>query len=353
MKQGMTIDQLADRAYQIAESARDFVTDTRELRVAEVIGETGLRLYHNELPDFDGGLPIRDVAHAQIGERLGIPKKFYDRIRIDHPDLLAHNVTELFQREPERRMLRTVDSELRAFLSDRYRRIDHWDVLKVVYPILGDMPDVNFTSCEITERKMYVRALLPRITAEVAVGDLVQAGIQISNSEVGLGSLSVQPLLFRLVCSNGMIAEDFGQRRYHVGRQIEDTEEAYAIFRTETMKADDDALMLKVADVVRAVCDETVFSTIVARCKELAEIRVEQPIVAVERLANRLSLSEDEQEGVLRHFVEGADRTGWGLLNAVTRTAHDVESFDRSVELERFGGQLAEEPEVVHALVRV
>jgi Domain of unknown function (DUF932) len=376
MKEGLTIDALADRAYQIAASARDYVVDTRQVYAAVAVRDIGevtgdaqnymldaslpegasqLRLYAadlGELPEFDGGLPIRQVAHSQIGERLQIPKKFYDRLREGHPDLLAHNLTQLFRREPERRMLRLIDSEVRAFLSDRYRRIDHWDVLSAVYPILRDMPDVEFPSCEITETRMYVRALLPRIQAEVNVGDIVQAGVQISNSEVGWGALSVQPIVYRLVCKNGMIAADFGTKRYHVGARIGDTEESYRIYRTETMQADDEALMLKLADTVRAVCDETVFGTIVARCKELAEIRVEQPIEAVERLSQRLVLTEEEQDAVLRNLVDGGELTGWGLLNAVTRTAQDADSFDRAVELERFGGQLAEEPEVVHALVR-
>jgi hypothetical protein len=357
MKHGMTIDALADRAYQMAESARDYVVDTRQLQAAvsdgaelRIFGRGGEGL--EALPEFDGGLPIRSIAHSQLSERLGIPKKFYDRLLTEQPDMLAYNISELLRREPERRMLRTIDAELRAFLSDRYRRIDNWDVLKVVHPILSEMPDVRFESCEITESKMYLRAILPRITAEVAVGDVVQAGVQISNSEVGWGALSVQPIVFRLVCLNGMIASDYGQKRYHVGARIQDEEEAYRIYRTETMIADDQALLMKVADTVKAVCDETVFSTIVARCKELADIRLEAPVEAVERLATRLSLTEDEKAATLEHLVNGKELTGWGLLNAVTRTAQDVPDFDRAVELERFGGTLAEEPEMVAALVR-
>jgi hypothetical protein len=36
---------------------------------------------------------------------------------------------------------------------------------------------------------MYIKAICPRIQAEVKKGDIVQAGIAISNSEVGMGSV--------------------------------------------------------------------------------------------------------------------------------------------------------------------
>ena len=35
-------------------------------------------------------------------------------------------------------------------------------------------------------------------------GDVVQAGVSISNSETGRGAVSVCPLVYRLVCTNGM-----------------------------------------------------------------------------------------------------------------------------------------------------
>ena len=47
-----------------------------------------------------------------------------------------------------------------------------------------------------------------KLKAEVAVGDAVQAGFVISNSEVGLGSVKIEPLIYRLVCKNGLVLKD-------------------------------------------------------------------------------------------------------------------------------------------------
>ena len=67
-------------------------------------------------------------------------------------------------------------------------------------------------------------------------GDIVQAGVMISNSEVGLGAVSIQPLVYRLVCTNGMIVNDMGERRHHVGRQAKAVEDALHCIRMKRWK---------------------------------------------------------------------------------------------------------------------
>ncbi len=64
------------------------------------------------------------------------------------------------------------------------------------------------------------------------------------------------------------------------------------------------------------------------------------PIKAVEQLTNKYALSEDESEAVQNNLIEGGNTSRWGLINAVTRTAQDVDSYDRTDELETLGGKL-------------
>ena len=77
--------------------------------------------------------------------------------------------------------------------------------------------------------KRYIKAVNPRLQAEVSPDDIVQAGVIISNSEVGLGSVSIQPLIYRLVCSNGMVVNEAAARRNHVGR-VTDSEENFSVY---------------------------------------------------------------------------------------------------------------------------
>ena len=51
-------------------------------------------------------------------------------------------------------------------------------------------------------------------------------------------------------------------------------------------------------------------------------------------------MSESESGGVLKHLIAGGDLSGYGIMNAVTRQAEDVDNYDRATEFERFGGMI-------------
>jgi hypothetical protein len=116
--------------------------------------------------------------------------------------------------------------------------------MEAVLPTLMEDQQLTVESCQVTPTKLFLKATTPRLTAEVLKGDVVQMGLCISNSEVGAGSVKVEPLLYRLVCLNGMIVNDLAMRRYHIGsRQGNgDNEDAIQAFlRDETRAANDKA----------------------------------------------------------------------------------------------------------------
>lgn len=285
-----------------------------------------------------GEYTINNHAHDQIGSRLGIPAKYYDRMLSDAPHLLAANVNTWFNQKPERRMVRTLDGVTRAFLSDRYQRVDNHEIAEVALPVLLGIPDVQIVSSQITEHRMYIQAVSPRLQGDVKVGDAVQAGVIISNSEVGAGAISVAPMIYRLVCLNGMIIPDQKFRAYHVGRQIEDTA---ALWADDTRKADDRAILLKVRDMVAAAVDATNFGKTLDQMRGTTEAKIKgDPAKSIEVLSKKINANETEQGGILRALIEGGDLSAWGLINAVTAQAHSVPSYDRSVEFEAAGGTL-------------
>lgn len=343
MKEGRTIQELAVEVRRQAELKADYVADTRKMGLS-VDDEGYVLTIDGTGPDGGlGGYVPTDLCHQQIAGRLDIPWKFYGRLRGEHRDLLTHNVQTLWRERPEKRMVRTLDGNARAFLSNRYRRLDNLDLIEAVVPVLAEVAGgLNVVSCEVTEKRLYLKALFPRIEAEVGVGDVVQAGILISNSEVGSGALTIAPLLYRLICKNGMVAQDYGTRRNHVGKRIEEDDAMAALYRDETVAADDKAFWMKVEDLVRATATEAVFQEIVRDCKELAALRIEAgPVEAVEKLGNRFDLNETERGGVLSALIEGADLTAWGLLNSLTRYAQDdALDYDRATELEAMGGKV-------------
>lgn len=204
MKSGVTLQQMLTEVKRQSESKEDYLIAPNRLRMESYGKEMFLHLSDDSGTELIEPMTITGIAHRQIGTHLRIPAAYYDRMREERPDLLAYNANTWFKQESSQRMLRTLDGSARAYLSNRYRRIDNIDIAGVTLPILGGLPDIRFESCQITESRMYIKAVNPRLQAEVSPGDIVQAGVIISNSEVGLGSVSIQPLIYRLVCSNGI-----------------------------------------------------------------------------------------------------------------------------------------------------
>ena len=339
MKQGRTLEQLGVELQRQRNARQDFIADTRKLVMETTPEKSTIRMdVGNRLEKFTVGL----VAHQQIASRLGIPYRYYQKMQTEQPTLLDENVNTWLQEAPEKRMLRILDGRVRAFLSDRYRRLDNLELCAAVLPVIKEMKGASIESCEVTENHLYLKVINKRMKTEVVVGDVVQAGFVVSNSEVGLGSLRVEPLVFRLVCKNGLICKDFSQRKYHVGRQIGESEEAaYEIYSDETLRQDDKAFFMKVQDTVRCAVDEAKFQLTVNRMRETMDIPLEhEPIKEVELLADKFQLTQAEQGDVLRQLFLGKDNSRYGLMNAVTAASKLCTDYERATELERIGGEI-------------
>ena len=341
MLQGKTLVQLAEEIERQKTQKKDYVVSTGQMYMTVSQGaEEEKGVPQLSLPDM-APLAINEIAHDQIGTKLGIPTKYYDRMLAQDPELLANNVNRWFQREPVKRMVRTLDGTARAFLSDRYRRIDNSDVAEAVLPIIGQMEGARVESCELTERRMYLKVLNERVQTEIVPGDIVTSGLLITNSEVGMGSVSVMPLVYRLVCRNGMIAADSGMKKYHAGR-INEEDGNHEIYRSATIQADDRAFIMKLQDIVRAAAEIVQFQKIVAAMKTGVETKITGPDVShvVELTSRSYGLTEHEGKGVLDYLIRGGDLSLYGMANAVTHQAQQVENYDRSTELEMVGWEI-------------
>lgn len=332
MKTQLKLSDMAAELERRAGAKKDFVIDTAGAEMTPAL-------------DFnfaDQSFQLNDTAHGQVAAALDIPVKYYDRMKRETPELLSRNVNHWLGSEPKKRMLRTLDNTGRAFLSNAYQRIENEEIANVALPILLDKAqDVQIESCALTETRMYIKAVFPKIQGEVTKGDVVQYGLAISNSEVGMGSVKIEPLVYRLVCSNGLIIQDASLNARHIGRRAGITEGVYEMLSDEARQADDNAILLKVRDIVRASFDEVRFERHLSIMRAAAgEKMTAHPEEAVKVLAKRKNLTEFEGGSVLRHLIDGGDLSQWGLVNAVTRTAQDVESYDRATELEAMGGEL-------------
>jgi hypothetical protein len=364
MKAGKTLTELALEIERRAGARKDYIVGTNALKMNTVTvapAEPG-RMQGMPAParleprliltnGAESAYPIQPLAHRQIGERLGIPAKYYDRMLAEAPVLLVSNANHWFQQQGEKRMVRTLDGNVRAFLSNRYQRIDNHEVAEVVLPTLMEAGrELAIVSCEVTEKRLYIKATDKSVVAEVKgsrrVGDLVEAGIMITNSEVGLGAVQVTPFLNFLWCLNGCVINKAGMRSTHVGTRLDVDDDIAALLADDTRKVLDRGVLLKVRDTVRALLNAKAHQERIDRMSEQTQqlIVAPNPATAIEVLGNDYQLNDGERGSVLRHLIEGGDLSRYGLMNAVTRTATDAPDYDRATELEALGGRILDLP---------
>lgn len=334
MKSDLSLPDLAFELERRSQTKQDYVAHTSQIAMTE---DSKIRFENGELHH----LEANDIAHNQIATRLDIPVKYYKRLRENAPGLLANNVNHWLHTNPETRMIRTLDGQARAFLSDRYQRIENEEIASTMLPLLIEQESVKIVSTAITETRMYIKAVFTHIQGEAKLGDVVQAGVAISNSEVGMGAVKIEPLVYRLACLNGMIINDAKFSARHIGGRVSAQENVYELLTDETIAADDKAILLKIRDVVKASFDQARFEHHLSLMQDATQDKLQgNPAEAVKLLSKKQGFSEFEQGGVLRHLIEGSDLSRWGLLNAVTRTAQDVPNYDRATELETLGGNI-------------
>jgi len=346
MKTGKTLTQLAQEIERQSNAKRDFIVPTPALKVVADRGQVAIEFG-------DQRAVINDLAHRQIAEHAGIPIKYYDRMREQAPELLAQNIHEWFMRDPAKRMIRTLDGKVRAFMSDRYRPLENSELCEAVLPPLLEA-GVEVLSCDVTETRLYIKAVDQRIARDIPKGGKMGDGkhvifdtccpaITIANSEVGMGMLAIQTSVFTKACTNLGTFGDTHIKKYHIGGKHEIQGDAvYSVLSDQTRRLTDAALWAQSRDVVRAAFSEAQFASTCKKLTEATHDKIENPTEIIELTAKKFGVGENEKTSILKHLIEGGDLSRYGLFNAVTRTAEDLASYDRATDFERMGGQIIE-----------
>lgn len=149
---------------------------------------------------------LSEIAFAQLSLSLGIPVRYADRCYQASTELLEYNFGfwMLRQKEDTRRMIRlrpstTSDTFIaRAYLSDRYCRIDNSDVLWQLAQAFKSRPDCgndySISHCTISDDDMNIQIL--RQKDEILPdGSIGRFGFSLTNSEVGGGAVHLTPWL--------------------------------------------------------------------------------------------------------------------------------------------------------------
>ena len=166
MKQGRTLSEVMAELKRQEDVKRDYISPAASLELQS----DGSTLYMNS-PQSQAAtstqvisremLGTTELFHRQMGSALNIPAKYYDLMRREKPELLAENVNTWLGSKDQSYMIRSLDygsgRVARAFLSDRYRRIDNLQIAMAILPLFMGNDQYEVMSSEVTENRMYIK----------------------------------------------------------------------------------------------------------------------------------------------------------------------------------------------------
>ena len=323
-----TLAEFTHEIERIEDSKQDLIVPARRMSLSQ-----------DDFMHIDGRIyNINPVAHGQIAEKLGIPKRYYDAMP-QIPFLREHNVNAWLGNSDKNYMARTLDGNMRAMLSDRYKPLDNFMVLNSFLPVLNEAGQFSIKTSNLSETRMYLQVIFPKMEAAVTPGDIVQWGITLTNSEVGQGAVDISTMVWRLACSNGMIGSSV-LRRHHVGARIGVKEEDYNLYADDTIQADMKAFQLKMRDTIKNAVSDVEFHKYVDKMKEAAGDEIAKPETVVTNVTKHFNMNESLSELILSNMVQEKNFTRWGLANGITALAHQIDEADKQYEVERLGARL-------------
>lgn len=380
-RQRTNAENLVERLREERSRQIDFIADTRTMRMVPVSSEHQEIL--PEIPQSERSQPIKPKvaivgreddtdwyagdeengvpgtgaialnahSHHQVGQRLGIPRKYYVRMLEEQPDLLAHNVNTWFDEKPEPRMVRAMLTNgggprmafARGFMSNSYRRLDALELTDTLVPFLSDESNGwQIEQCGVTDIAVHIEASLPTLQQEIKVGQPVSLGVKIRTSDVGAGALSVAMGPKVLVCSNLMWVPEYTERIVHLGAKQGETVE---FLSERTIRMEDRLIMAKMRDLVVSMSNEDRFSEMCLSMRESTTAQLVDPVAATVVLKGNAGLTEGELNRVQGELMADSENgpTVWGLANALTATARQMD-FERKTELETAAGKLMTAP---------
>ncbi len=170
---------------------------------------------------------------------------------------------------------------------------------------------------------LFLRAVFP-MTEEVRPEDIVEGGIAV---RVVGRKIRVRPYLLRQVCRNGAIMPHAGKAR--------DIERVDFAASSEAIEAVEEQLR----EAVRSCAAPEVFAEAARQVRNAVAFELPSGTMDL-LLSSQETISEDLRDEVRQRFVEEADDSLFGLMNAVTSVARDQKNAEIRWDLEELGGSV-------------
>ena len=352
-----TLTALMERVASDAAKKADFLTPTNDLqKLTDPDTKRPVLVIEAKGGEPTRHLDINSVAFQQLAAHCDIETRTARRLQDHYPAEFDTLINAHFQKEPKRKMLRTfldtdeTNGTARALLSDRFKCFDNDNMIQTILPPLMENPaQFQVAQANLSESRLYMRfKSLNQTGAGANLNDIMANGVGFSNSETGMGSVSVYAIMWTLACLNGMQTEN-KTRSSHITSARDGDD--WGLLSGEAKDADNRALNLKLRDLVGAYSSREMFDETLEKMKAAAADVIEgEYSVAdtVNNLGTVMRLTKKETSNVLDGLMKTIGQAGYEndrplsratLVNAVT-AAGNVSDIDATDDWQRRGGQI-------------
>ena len=105
MQAGIPLKELLKTLEEQLPRKKDYIADTRRIGVEVKDGKIKFRLNGDNYG-------MTDIGSQQIATKTGIPKRYWDRMLEEAPDLAVQNIKHWFSNEPHERKVRCMDKNI-------------------------------------------------------------------------------------------------------------------------------------------------------------------------------------------------------------------------------------------------
>jgi len=250
---------------------------------------------------------------------------------------LVEGIEMLYRAKTDLFLLRVVGDDVRAVLSNRYKRLDSAplvDAFCQACESIGAKPYEGFVS----DTQISIQAILPKMYEPIP-GELIAYGVSFKNSDFGNGAMSVSIFIVRANSGMGMVGGS-KLRKVHLGKRLEEEIE----WSENTRQQDIKLTCSVIKDLVEG---------------QLSNDRLEKAQAAIKTLATTTIGDKQSVQDILKKLLSKADidkiiekynapdvqelppgNTMWRLVNAVSWLANNETDEDRKMELQEIAGKL-------------
>jgi len=314
--------------------------DALQFRAADNLPEILITVPDREQAKVDQTLHRNAIY--QMAQTTDMPVKFLDSLQaVAEPwgrELLAHNLQTVFNCRFQRKryLLRSLQQEVRGFLSDSYRRIDSRPVVEAFATAVQEKGALPYEGY-VTDTKIAIQAIMHEVYEPVP-GEVVAYGLSLENSDFGNGALSVRAYLLRIWCTNLAITQE-EMRQVHLGKRLDES----MIYSERTYELDAQATVSTLKDVIQRQLNAEQLQ----QHMDLIRRANDRPVDANQaRDLLRKALQKHEADSVAEAYNSAdtvnmpAGNSMWRLSNAISWVAGKTEDAERKLEISKLAGQI-------------